>query len=66
MAVGVAAVDVDEWMEDLGGPPRRRAVSTLRSYQGAVRGFMDYLMDERYPWVAICEREFGVRPVQIR
>ncbi len=26
---------------------------------------MDYLTDERYPWVAICEREFGVRPVQI-
>jgi integrase/recombinase XerC len=58
-------LDVDEWMEDLGAPPRRRAVSTLRGYQGAVRGFMDYLTDERYPWVAICEREFGVRPVQI-
>ena len=43
----------------------RRAVSTLRGYQGAMRGFMDYLTDERYPWVAICEREFGVRPVQI-
>jgi integrase/recombinase XerC len=58
-------LDVDEWIEDLGAPPRRRAVSTLRGYQGAVRGFMDYLTDERYPWVAICEREFGVRPTQI-
>jgi len=58
-------LDVDEWMEDLGGPPQRRAVSTLRGYQGAVRGFMEYLTDERYPWAAICEREFGVRPVQI-
>jgi hypothetical protein len=26
---------------------------------------MDYLVDERYPWAAICEREFGSRPVQI-
>lgn len=59
------ALDVDEWIEDLGGPPRCRAVSTLRNYQGALRGLMDYLTDERYPWVAICEREFGVRPVQI-
>jgi len=58
-------LDVDEWIEDLGAPPQRRAVSTLRGYQGALRGFMDYLTDERYPWVAICEREFGVRPVQI-
>ena len=58
-------LDVDEWIEDLGAPPRRRAVSTLRGYQGALRGFMGYLTDERYPWVAICEREFGVRPVQI-
>ena len=52
-------LDVDEWIEDLGAPPQRRAVSTLRGYQGALRGFMDYLTDERYPWVAICEREFG-------
>jgi len=59
------ALDVDEWIEDLGSPPRRLAVSTLRAYQGAVRVFMEYLTDERYPWAAICEREFGVRPVQI-
>lgn len=58
-------LDVDEWIEDLGAPPKGRAVSTLRSYPGAVRGFMEYLTDERYPWVAICEREFGTRPVQI-
>ena len=44
--------------------PRARG-ETLRGYQGALRGFMDYVTDERYPWVAICEREFGVRPVQI-
>jgi site-specific recombinase XerD len=59
------SVHVDEWMEDLSSPPRRLSVSTLRSYQGALRGFMEYLVDERYPWAAICEREFGSRPVQI-
>jgi len=59
------ALDVDEWIEDLGSRPRRLAVSTLRGYQGAIRVFMDYVCDERYPWVGICEREFGVRPVQI-
>ena len=56
---------VDEWLEDLGAPPKRRAVSTLRGYQATLRGFLDYLTDERYPWVAICEVEFGVRPVQM-
>ena len=46
----------------------RRSVgrsATLRSYQATLRAFLDYLTDERYPWVAICEVEFGVRPVQI-
>ena len=28
-------------------------------------GFLEYLTDERYPWVAICETQFGVRPVQV-
>ena len=59
------AIDVDEWIEDLGGPPHRRAVSTLRAYQGALRVFSEYLADERYPWAAICEQELGVRPVVI-
>jgi integrase/recombinase XerC len=56
---------VDEWLEDLASPPKRRSVSTLRSYQATLRTFLDYLIDERYPWVAICEAEFGVRPVQV-
>jgi hypothetical protein len=59
------AVHVDEWLEDMGGPPRRRAVSTLRRYQGTLRGFLGYLTDERYPWAAICQSEFGRRPVQV-
>ncbi len=59
------ALDVDEWLEDLGSPPRRLSVSTLRGFQGSLRAFFDYLIDERYPWVTICEREFSRRPVQL-
>ena len=59
------ALDADEWLEDLGGPPRRLSVSTLRGFQAALRVFLDYLIDERYPWAAICEREFEGRPVQV-
>lgn len=59
------ALDIDEWLEDLGGPPRRLSVSTLRGFQGTLRGFLEYLSDERYPWAAICERELGCRPVQL-
>jgi site-specific recombinase XerD len=59
------SIHVDEWLEDLATPPKSRSVSTLRSYQATLRAFLDYLTDERYPWVAICETEFGVRPVQV-
>jgi len=59
------AIHVDEWLEDLATPPKRRAVGTLRSYQASLRGFLEYLTDERYPWAAICEAEFGERPVQV-
>jgi integrase/recombinase XerC len=59
------SLGVDEWLEDLGSPPKRRSVSTLRSYQATLRAFLDYLTDERYPWVAVCGTEFGVRPVQV-
>jgi len=59
------ALHLDEWLEDLATPPQPRAVSTLRGYQATLRGFLDYLTDERYPWQSICEAEFGVRPVQV-
>jgi integrase/recombinase XerC len=59
------AIHVDDWLEDLATPPKRRAVGTLRGYQATLRAFLEYLTDERYPWVAICEAEFGERPVQV-
>jgi len=41
------------------------AHSTVRSYQGAVAAFLDYVCDPRYGWVAECEQRLGTRPVQI-
>ena len=41
------------------------AHSTVRSYQGAVAAFLDYVCDPRYGWIAECEQQLGARPVQI-
>lgn len=41
------------------------AHSTVRSYQGAVAAFLDYVCDPRYGWVAECEQRLGARPTQI-
>jgi integrase/recombinase XerC len=41
------------------------AHSTIRSYQGAVAVFLDYLCDARYGWIAECEQRVGTRPVQV-
>jgi site-specific recombinase XerD len=60
-----SSLRVDEWLEDLAVAPKRRSVSTLRSYQATLRMFLEYVTDDRYPWVAICVEEFGVRPVQV-
>ena len=43
----------------------RWAHSTVRSYQGAVATFLDYVCDPRYGWVSECEQRLGSRPVQI-
>lgn len=41
------------------------AYSTIRSYQGALAVFLDYVCDPRYGWVAECEQQVGARPVQV-
>ena len=41
------------------------AHSTIRTYQGALAVFLDYLCDARYGWVAECEQRVGARPVQV-
>src|SRR4051794_14429897 len=54
-----------EFFEDLLARPQRLARSTLRAYQQRLRGFSEFACDRRYPWVAICEREFGRGPGQL-
>jgi integrase/recombinase XerC len=41
------------------------AHSTIRSYQGALAVFLDYVCDARYGWVIECEQRVGARPVQV-
>lgn len=42
-----------------------RTLSTVRSYQGAVALFVEYVTDLRNDWVVECERRFGQAPLAI-
>jgi len=58
------ACDVEGWTgELLSGDGHAHA--TIRSYQGALGCFLDYLTDARYGWAAECEARFGTHPVQV-
>lgn len=59
-----SASDFDEWMTLLASK-RTLAASTIRSYQGAVRQFCDYLCSPHYGWVEECLTRFGTHPVQV-
>ncbi|HLN67026.1 MAG TPA: hypothetical protein VK280_07125 [Streptosporangiaceae bacterium] len=41
------------------------AHSTVRSYQGALALFLEYVCDPRYGWVSECEQRAGAVPVQV-
>ena len=41
------------------------AHSTVRSYQGAIGCFLDYVRNPRYGWVAECQQRVGAVPAQI-
>jgi len=56
-------VDLEEFTAQLRG--ERRALSTIRAYQGHLRQFLDYAADPRYEWTAVCERLFGTHPTQV-
>lgn len=43
----------------------RWAHSTVRTYQGTVGGFLDYVCDPRYGWAVECEQRVGALPRQI-
>ena len=57
------AVDVEEFVAELRG--QRRALSTIRAYQGHLRLFLDYAADARYEWTTVCQRLFGTHPAQV-
>src|SRR2546430_4437354 len=40
------------------------AHSTVRSYEGALALFLEYVCDPRYGWVSECEQRAGAVPVQ--
>lgn len=43
----------------------RWAHSTVRTYQGSVAGFLEYVCDPRYGWASQCEQRVGAVPRQI-
>ncbi|OXM60473.1 integrase [Amycolatopsis vastitatis] len=54
----------DEWFADLRAV-RHLSLSTVRNYQGALRGFGAFITDLAYGWAVECERRFGTHPVQV-
>ena len=51
---------VEQWVASGGW-----AHSTVRSYQGALAVFLEYVCDPRYGWVSECEQRAGAVPVQV-
>lgn len=59
-----SAGDFDEWMALLVSQ-RQVEASTIRSYQGAIRTFCDYICSPHYGWVDDCMERFATHPVQV-
>lgn len=57
--------DLEDFTTSLISGPNRLAHSTIRIMHSTIRLFCDYLCDQRYPWVAECQRRFGATPSQI-
>lgn len=51
-----SAGHLDEWTSDLVSAKRVQP-STIRTYQGAVRLFCDYITSPYYQWPMVCERD---------
>jgi len=56
-------VEVEAFTAELRG--ERRALATVRGYQGAIGLFCEYAANPRYEWTAVCQRLFGSHPAQI-
>lgn len=59
-----SAGDFDGWMTALVSGSGR-APSTIRTYQGAVRAFCEFICSEHYGWAEECWKRFGSHPIQI-
>ncbi|HEU5002393.1 MAG TPA: tyrosine-type recombinase/integrase [Actinomycetota bacterium] len=57
--------DVEQFTAHLRSGARPVARTTVRSYQAAIRQFLDYATDPRYQWNDVCLRLFGTHPAQI-
>ena len=55
-----SAAQAEAWLASGGW-----AHSTVRSYQGALALFLEYVCDPRYGWVSECEQRAGAVPVQV-
>lgn len=55
---------VEEFFGDLRSEHGSRQ-STVRSYQGALRGFCSYVSNPDYGWDRLCEQRFGNHPAQV-
>ncbi|HEY7224507.1 MAG TPA: site-specific integrase [Micromonosporaceae bacterium] len=55
-----APAQVDSWVAS-----GEWAHSTVRSYQGALATFLDYVCDPRYGWLVECEKQVFAVPVQV-
>ncbi|MFD3524854.1 hypothetical protein [Streptomyces sp. NPDC058653] len=59
-----APAHMDEWSATLTSEDHLSPAS-VRNYQGTVRLFTEFLIDQRYGWAAACEDAFGTYPVAI-
>lgn len=57
--------DVEDWTVSFLSGARPMSHSTIRTYQGGLATFLDYLSDPRYGWQLECESRFGTYPVQV-
>lgn len=58
-------VEGEAWISELrsGATPLR--LSTARNYEIDIRMFCEYLLDQRYGWIAECTQQFGQTPQQV-
>jgi integrase/recombinase XerD len=52
-------VDVDEFLADRRSGAKPITLTTLRSYSNTIAMFCSYVSDNRYGWIAFCEKQFG-------